>query len=160
MLAVGAAFATTALAASLDFFEPASSPEAAGDTPQGVAAADLDGDGDQDLAVANLFSDNVTILKNNGSGNLRETASSPIATGDAPAKVAAVDLDGEGDQDLAVVNQSNTVTILRNNGHARFRERARRARRRRGSARMRSSPPTSMGIPIRIWPLRTSTPAT
>jgi VCBS repeat protein len=124
MLAVGAAFATTALAASFDFFEPASSPEAAGDTPQGVAAADLDGDGDQDLAVANLFSDNVTILKNNGSGNLRETASSPIATGDAPAKVAAVDLDGDGDQDLAVVNQSNTVTILRNNGHARFRERA------------------------------------
>jgi FG-GAP-like repeat len=84
MLAVGAIFAATALAASLDFFEPASSPEAAGDAPQSVAAADLDGDGDQDLAVANLFSDNVTILRNTGSGNFRQPASSPVAAGDVP----------------------------------------------------------------------------
>jgi hypothetical protein len=36
----------------------------AGDGPQSVFAADLDGDGDSDLAVANYNSDNVSILKN------------------------------------------------------------------------------------------------
>ncbi len=126
MLAVGAVFAATALAASLDFFEPASSPEAAGDSPQATAAADLDGDGDQDLAVANLFSDDVTILKNKGNGNFRQPASSPVPAGDGPTSIVATDLDGDGDQDLVVVDQNAppqaAVTILKNNGRGRFRE--------------------------------------
>ena len=49
-----------ALAASTNFVEPATSPEPVGDTPFWAAAGDLDGDGDQDLAVANLAGDNVT----------------------------------------------------------------------------------------------------
>ena len=36
----------------------------AGDTPVSVTAADLDGDGDLDLATANFYSDNVSILFN------------------------------------------------------------------------------------------------
>ena len=39
-----------------------------GATPASVCAADLDGDGDSDLAVANYGSNNVSILKNNGDG--------------------------------------------------------------------------------------------
>jgi hypothetical protein len=63
-LVLCAALATPALAASTNFVERASSPEAAGIFPRLVAAADLDGDLDADLAVANLFSGDVTILRN------------------------------------------------------------------------------------------------
>jgi hypothetical protein len=104
-----------------DFEQPASSPEAAGTAPFSVAAADLDGDSDRDLAVANLGSDDVTILRNNGSGNFAQAGSSPEAAGDGPGSVAAADLDGDGDQDLAVANEdSDNVTILRNNGAGNF----------------------------------------
>jgi hypothetical protein len=47
-----------------NFTEPASSPEAVGDRPFGIAIADFDGDADQDLATANSGSDNLTILRN------------------------------------------------------------------------------------------------
>ncbi len=98
---------------------------AAGSFPSGIAAADLDGDGDQDLAVANQESDDVTILKNNGSGGFHEPASSPEPAGDIPVVPVALDIDGDGDQDLAVGNATEpvgTVTILRNNGSGNFTE--------------------------------------
>jgi hypothetical protein len=118
VLAVGA------LAASMNFVEPASSPEAAGDGPQRVAAADLDGDGDRDLAVTNHESGTVTVLQNNGTGNFAAAGSSPEAAGEGPGSVAAADFDGDGDSDLAVVNDipfgTGTVTVLRNNGSGNF----------------------------------------
>jgi hypothetical protein len=111
----------TALAASLDFHEPGSSPEEAGAAPYSVVATDFDGDGDRDLAVSNAHANNVTILKNAGEGNFFEPASSPEATGAFPALLAAADLDGDGDQDLAVDNgNSNDVTILKNHGTGNF----------------------------------------
>ena len=120
-LVLCAALAGAALAASTNFVEPATSPETVGDYPRSVAAADLDGDGDRDLAVANEHADNVTILRNNGAGNFGQPATSPEAVGNAPMSVAAADLDGDGDQDLAVANQlSNNVTILRNGGKGNF----------------------------------------
>src|SRR2546423_14876296 len=64
-----------ALAASLDFTEPASSPEPVPAGSGDLAAADLDGDGDQDLAV---LGDSVTILRNKGNGAFAEPASSPV----------------------------------------------------------------------------------
>jgi hypothetical protein len=112
---------TTAAMAGLKFRESQSSPVAVGDYPYGLVAADLDGDGDQDLAVSNFGTDNVTILRNNGSGKFTQPASSPVAVGDGPKDIVAADLDGDGDQDLAVSNAySNTVTILRNNGSGKF----------------------------------------
>ena len=68
-----------------NFFQPASSPEATGPHPEPVVAADLDGDGDQDLAAANGTFGNVTILRNNGAGNFFQPASSPEPVGDGPA---------------------------------------------------------------------------
>ena len=106
-----------------NFAELASSPEAVGDFPRAVSAADLDGDADQDLAVANLGSDDVTILRNSGNGNFTEPASSPELAGDGPASVAPADFDLDGDRDLAVANNaSSNVSILRNNGPASFNE--------------------------------------
>ena len=61
-------------------------------------------------------SDGLTILRNNGFGNFVEPASSPEPTGNGPRRaVAAADLDGDADLDLAVANSlSDDVTILRN----------------------------------------------
>jgi hypothetical protein len=108
-----------------DFVEPASSPEPVGSNPHGIAAADLDGDGDRDLAVASPDDDNVTILRNNGAANFTEPASSPEIAGDFAIAVAAADFDGDGDRDLAVANRFDSqVTILNNNGLGNFVERS------------------------------------
>ena len=50
---------------------------AAGDNPYSVFAADLDGDGDSDLAIANLTADNISILINQ---------TDRVAIDDSPAK--------------------------------------------------------------------------
>jgi hypothetical protein len=113
----------SALAASTDFAPLATSPEATGDGPGAVVAADLDGDLDRDLAVANSNDDTVSIARNLGTGDFATVASSPESTGGSPAAVVATDLDGDGDRDLAVVNSdTDNVTILRNNGAANFSE--------------------------------------
>ena len=104
-----------------NFTEPASSPEAAGDGPRSVVAADLDGDTDQDLAVANNGSDNVTILLNSAPATSPSRPRAPRRPATGPTSVAAADLDGDTDQDLAVANlSSDNVTILRNNGSGNF----------------------------------------
>ena len=96
-----------------NFVRPASSPEAVENHPESIVAADLDGDADQDLAVANQFSDNVTILRNTGSGDFVERGTSPEPAGEFPASLVATDLDGDTDQDLAIANAvSDDVTIF------------------------------------------------
>ena len=106
-----------------EFSEPASSPAPVGATPVGITAADLDGDTDQDLAVSNVAADNVTVLRNDGSGGFTEAPSSPEATGNGPRAVMAVNIDGDADQDLAVANAGGeSLTVLRNNGSAGFTE--------------------------------------
>ena len=57
-----------------------------GDGPTSVAAADFNGDGKLDLAVANSGSNNVTILLGNGDGTF--TAAASPATGMAPNSIA------------------------------------------------------------------------
>jgi 6-phosphogluconolactonase (cycloisomerase 2 family) len=91
----------------------------AGDFPHSVFCADLDGDSDLDLAVANDGSDSVSILKNNGDGTFE--FDSNYAVGNAPQSIFCADLDGDGDLDLAVANLlSNNVSILKNNGDGSF----------------------------------------
>ena len=50
-------------------------------SPRSVFAADLDGDGDQDLAVANYGSNNVSVLKNNGDGTFASAVNYATGTG-------------------------------------------------------------------------------
>ena len=108
-----------------NFFQLPSSPETVGTVPSAVAAGDLDGDGDVDLAVSNQSTDNITVLKNNGAGNFFQPPSSPEAAGDSPTHVVAVDLDGDSDLDLAAPNPvQNRVRILKNNGTGNFFEAA------------------------------------
>ena len=85
-----------------------------GDGPASVAAADLDGDGDFDLVVANFASDDVSILLNLGNGSfVRWPESLPAGTG--PYAVTTADMDGDGDPDLIVTNATpDHLAVLRN----------------------------------------------
>ena len=84
-------------------------------TPRSVAIGDLNGDGDLDLAVANLFSNDVSVLLGNGDGTFQSAVNHE--TGDLSISVAIGDLNGDGHLDLAVANEnSNNVSILINTG--------------------------------------------
>jgi hypothetical protein len=91
----------------------------AGDAPYSVFCADLDGDGDLDLAVANCMSTIVSILMNNGDGTFQSAVN--YGAGANPYSVFCADLDGDGDLDLAVANEgSDNVSILKSNGDGTF----------------------------------------
>ncbi len=65
------------------------------------------------------FSDNVSVLLNNGDGTY--AAAVNYAAGDGPRSVFAGDLDGDSDLDLAVANAySDNVTVHLNNGDGTF----------------------------------------
>jgi len=92
-----------------------------------IFAADLDNDGDSDLAVANYYykfsySHAVTIFKNRGDGAFDTTGT--YFPGHCPSSLFAVDYDKDGDKDLAVANTEpcpdNTVSILENDGTGAF----------------------------------------
>ena len=90
----------------------------AGNGSLSVFCADLDGDGDLDLAVANCGG-NVYILKNNGDGTYQSAVN--YTAGDCPYSVFCADMDGDGHLDLTVANNnSNNVSILKNNGDGTF----------------------------------------
>jgi hypothetical protein len=92
---------------------------AVGNGGRSVVAADLDGDGDQDLAVANGNVSNISVLLNDGNGSYAAAVTYTVGSG--PRGVFAADLDGDNDQDLAVANYgSSNVSILKNNGNGTF----------------------------------------
>jgi hypothetical protein len=86
---------------------------AAGSVPTGVAIADLDADGRQDLAVSNGGTDSVTVLLKNPTGTAYTQSTTSLGTSSGPSAIAIGDLDGDGRLDLATSNAtSRDVTIL------------------------------------------------
>ncbi len=81
-----------------------------------VQATDIDGDGKQDLVIANAGTSKVHVFQNTGSGAVPFSSSYvDFTAGAAPVALAAGDMDGDGKIDLAVSNNtSNTVSLLRN----------------------------------------------
>jgi hypothetical protein len=87
---------------------------------EGIAAADLNGDGFADLAVVNLNDNTVSVMLNDKTG--RFPASSPTyATGKQPIVLAAGNFRLTGHMDLAIGNfQDDTISILPNDGTGKF----------------------------------------
>ncbi len=86
-----------------------------GDSPQGIVAADLNGDGHIDLATANYLISSVGVLFNQGDGTYQ--LDSLYSVGYGPVCVCALDLEGDGDLDLASANAyAGTISILLNSG--------------------------------------------
>src|SRR5262249_27378747 len=77
-----------------------------------VAVGDFNGDGLQDVAVANLRR-SVSVLLGNGDGSFRDAGT--FGTGSGTGFVAVADFDGDGRQDLVVENADiGTVSVLLN----------------------------------------------
>ena len=90
-----------------------------GANPQALVAADLNGDGKTDLAVANAGSNDISILLGNGDGTFQAATSFVSAPG--AAAIAAGDLNGDTFQDLVVPNQGQSrAVILFGNGDGTF----------------------------------------
>jgi hypothetical protein len=87
--------------------------------PVSMVAADFNGDGKDDLAIANSGDNTVTILRGAGNGEFFNGAI-PV-TGKTPSGIVVGDFNGDGIPDLAVSNSGDdTVTILLGKGDGTF----------------------------------------
>ncbi len=86
----------------------------------GIAAADVDSDGDLDLAFSNGTT--IRIYRNSGSGSF--TAFSSFTLGNAANEILAADLDQDGDIDLALAQAGGTglndLAMMKNDGNGTF----------------------------------------
>jgi hypothetical protein len=94
---------------------------ATGSNPWAIVAADFNGDGKLDLAVANEDDSTLTILLGNGDGTFTPASGSPVAVGSGPYSLTTGDLNSDGKLDPVVANQNgSTLTILLGNGDGTF----------------------------------------
>ena len=92
-----------------------------GSFPQSVAVGDFNGDGVQDLAVANAVVPygTVSVLLGNGDGTFQAPLN--FRAGVSPSSVAVGDFNGGGVEDLAVASRdSYDVSVLLGNGDGSF----------------------------------------
>ncbi|RVU18718.1 FG-GAP-like repeat-containing protein [Methylobacterium oryzihabitans] len=86
---------------------------ATGSRPYSVTTADVNGDGRQDILVANAGSDTVSVRLGRGDGTFTITSADDVPTGGGPISVTTADVNGDGRQDLLVANEgSGTVSVL------------------------------------------------
>jgi FG-GAP-like repeat len=98
---------------------------------QRLRASDLYKDGRPDIVTSNLDGRNVTVLLGVGDGKLQEAQGSPFPAGDTPFGIAIGDVNGDGNQDIAVLNSPSItsenkgkdgLTILLGDGTGKFLE--------------------------------------
>lgn len=91
---------------------------ASGSLTYSLAAADIDGDGLQDLIATSITDKTVSILRNTSTpGAISFAGKVSFSTGDNPYSVAVGDFNADGKPDLAVANYlSNSISIFKNKG--------------------------------------------
>ena len=91
----------------------------AGGGPIDAVISDWNADGQNDLAVANFRTNNVSIFIGAGQGAFQFIGN--VAAGDQPVALTAGSFNSDAGVDLAVANfRSNDVTVLTNDGTGRF----------------------------------------
>jgi hypothetical protein len=88
-----------------------------GGQPNSIAIADIDGDGKLDIATANPFTGNVSVLRNtSSSGSISFAAKVDFTVVGNCVAIAVSDINSDGKPDLLTVNKagSSTVSVLRN----------------------------------------------
>jgi hypothetical protein len=92
-----------------------------GTAPGVVEGADVNGDGKQDIIIANEQSNNVTILLGDGKGGFTEAKGSPFPAGHAPNDIAVGDFNRDRKLDLAFANhEEKYLTVLLGDGQGAF----------------------------------------
>lgn len=97
-----------------------------GNGTNGVAAADLNGDGKPDLVSCNNGDGTISVLLGKGDGTFQAAVAYNV--GKWPGAVAVGDFNGDGKLDLAITDSgpagtSNQVSILLGNGDGTFHRR-------------------------------------
>lgn len=92
------------------FTKMGSTPFSTGKAPTRLAVGDVNGDGNPDIAVANLNSDTVTLFLLNGKGEIE--SSSTITVGGQPKGIAIGDLNGDKKEDLVIANNSDNDIMI------------------------------------------------
>lgn len=101
------------------FTQAPGSPIAAGAGPSSIAAADFNGDGIQDLAVANYTTGTVTVLLASPMGEFLPASGSPFTAGIHPVSIAV--FVNNGNASLAIANEgSDSITIRLGDGKGGF----------------------------------------
>jgi hypothetical protein len=89
-------------------------------SPLGLVTADEDGDGNQDVFYASVYTDDVRILRGNGDGTLQPDRLQRIGVGRQNQDVVSADLDQDGDVDFVVmsgdVDENLSVSLNRGDG--------------------------------------------
>jgi hypothetical protein len=92
---------------------------AVGEDPRGVAVGDFNNDTQLDLAVTNHDDRTISILNGNGVGGIVAGGTLSVNPATRPDGVIAADLDGDGDDDLAVgTGDPSIASVYLNNGGA------------------------------------------
>jgi pimeloyl-ACP methyl ester carboxylesterase len=91
-----------------------------GQCPVAIAAADFNGDGKIDLAVANQTDSTVSVFFGNGDGTFQARTDYPVAV--APSAIAFADLNGDRKPDVVVLNDG-LVSVFLGNGDGSFQPR-------------------------------------
>ena len=102
------------------FRQPPGSPFACGHLPNDIAVADMNGDGNPDLVIANHQAPTITILLGDGKGSFRPAPGSPFDahSNPHPHAVVAADFNSDGKVDVATDDWGNNrVELLLGDGH-------------------------------------------
>lgn len=100
------------------------SPFAAGHLPNDLAVADMNGDGNPDIVIANHQSPHLTVLLGDGKGGFRPAPGSPfdVHSYPHPHGVAVADFDGDGKPDVVTDSWgTNQIELLLGDGTGRLR---------------------------------------
>lgn len=87
-----------------------------GSRPYRIVVSDLDGDGKPDVTIVDAFTNSVHLFRNTSSaGTISFAPKIDLATGKQPYRVAVVDFDGDGRNDIVSLNATgNSISAFRN----------------------------------------------